>query len=310
VPISVFFVFTEIVQDLPGKKWLTGLFAWVITVLFLALMICGFTSLVFGWPPSLARLLGATPSLKTSPVEADSTDTLPQILPTPTASPLSRYAPQLIHDQRMVPPGIKQPVTIEPQPDLYFISGMVRDVTKRDSLDAGRGTVPSAAITIINKKTGEKYETSTDNWGSFSQRVPVGRYSVTATHRDYIPETAAYEVKKSDDYDMLSIEMKLKPEVAESRFEQSLGLVWITVSEETDRRIPNVLVTVRSKTSSSLIPLENRTGSDGHCEFQDLNHGSYVVTLTHDKFQRRILECTTNKGSGCMLQLTMQRITQ
>ncbi|MBI1766309.1 MAG: hypothetical protein HYR56_33300 [Acidobacteria bacterium] len=62
VLMLVYFLFTQIVQDLPGKRWLTALLAWAMAILYVAFLFCLFTSFVFGWPPALANTLGVRPN--------------------------------------------------------------------------------------------------------------------------------------------------------------------------------------------------------------------------------------------------------
>lgn len=54
----VLVVFSHLVKDLPGKRWLAALLAWTITLLFIALLILVFTSFVFGFPQKLATIFG------------------------------------------------------------------------------------------------------------------------------------------------------------------------------------------------------------------------------------------------------------
>jgi hypothetical protein len=50
----VLLIFSHMVQDLPGKRWMAAFLAWIVITLFSAMLITTFTSIVFGFPQKFA----------------------------------------------------------------------------------------------------------------------------------------------------------------------------------------------------------------------------------------------------------------
>jgi hypothetical protein len=78
-----------------------------------------------------------------------------------------------------------------PHPDVVAIgwaSGIVQDANSYDSVEG-------AKIKIVNERTGRVYQTSTREDGRFEIAVPVGAYSITASHVRYAEETQHQRVQ-------------------------------------------------------------------------------------------------------------------
>jgi hypothetical protein len=53
----VLLIFSHMVEDLPGKKWMAAFLAWIVITLFSAMLVLTFTSFVFGFPQKFALFL-------------------------------------------------------------------------------------------------------------------------------------------------------------------------------------------------------------------------------------------------------------
>jgi hypothetical protein len=50
----VLLIFSHMVQDLPGKRWMAAFLAWIVITLFSAMLVTTFTSIIFGFPQKFA----------------------------------------------------------------------------------------------------------------------------------------------------------------------------------------------------------------------------------------------------------------
>lgn len=55
----VLLIFSHMVEDLPGKKWMAAFLAWIVITLFSAMLVLTFTSFAFGLPQNFPLFLQA-----------------------------------------------------------------------------------------------------------------------------------------------------------------------------------------------------------------------------------------------------------
>jgi hypothetical protein len=96
----VLVVFSHIVQDLPGKRWMAALLSWVIILLFSAVLIVTFTSFAFGIPERLVAFWAAnkTASKSTDESQPDLTKPL-EDLPNDARSKLKPVQDPILLDK-------------------------------------------------------------------------------------------------------------------------------------------------------------------------------------------------------------------
>ncbi len=66
----VLLIFSHMVEDLPGKKWMAAFLAWIVITLFSGMLVSTFTSFMFGFPQKFALFLQTNKrSSETAPEE-------------------------------------------------------------------------------------------------------------------------------------------------------------------------------------------------------------------------------------------------
>jgi len=223
----------------------------------------------------------------------------PPVTTPTTSAEIPRPTPQATAITQSIPVSLKQSspaISTEIYEMIgHVILGMSEEATIQNS------PVVSASIAIRNRQTGEEFNVTSDNDGKFTIMLPIGSYKIMATHRSYYDKSTTCVVNKKAQNTPCKIVFTLPKDEA-----SALGTIQGGVTDELGQPVAGVHVIVKNKATPNQAQ-DDYSSRSGEFRLQEVTHGEYYVTFQREKFKEKTVECNTQKGSHCYLNVRLHK---